>query len=65
MTAKSNIARPVRIKIDEVQVDGTGETGGHGVYKLAAMGDDYALFRKVTDVAANTDGTAATVQPPA
>jgi hypothetical protein len=48
MNKNDNNARPVRIRIDEVQVDGGGETGGKDIYQLAALGEDYALFRKVS-----------------
>jgi hypothetical protein len=63
MNSKGKIVRPVRIQIDEVQVDTGGETGGHNVYKLAAMTEDYALFRKAGDSAADTDPANAAVPP--
>ena len=57
MNAKGNDVRPMRIRIDGVEVTGGGETGGHIVYKLAAMSDDFALFRKIdgTDAANDAD----------
>lgn len=65
MNAKGKIARPVRIQIDEVQVENGGESGGHTVYKLAAMTDDYALFRKSTGVPTDADPATAAVPPTA
>jgi len=47
MNANNNSARPVRIRIDEVQVNDEGEVGGKDIYRLAALSGDYALFRKV------------------
>ncbi len=65
MNSNGNTARPVRIRIDQVQVNTGGDTGGHDVYKLAAMSDDYALFRKVSGVPADAAPAQAAVQPPA
>lgn len=47
MNASVSSARPVRIRIEEVVVNGSGDAGGRDIYQLAALGDDYALFRKV------------------
>ena len=63
MNANSNSARPVRIRIDEVQVTGEGDAGGHDVYKLAALGEDYALFRKVNGVRTDATRPETVVQP--
>jgi hypothetical protein len=48
MNASVFSARPVRIRIDDVVVNGTGDTGGKDIYQLAALGEGYALFRKVS-----------------
>jgi len=64
MNANGNSARPVRIRIDEVQVNGGSDTEGKDVYQLAVLSDDYALFRKVNRTGAN-GGTDAPAQPPA
>ena len=63
MNANNNSARPVRIRIDEVQVTGEGDTGGKDVYQLAALSEDYALFRKV-DVRTDTARRLAPVDLP-
>ena len=62
MNASVSSARPVRIRIDEVVVNGSGDTGGRDVYQLTALGEDYALFRKVNppreDLGRQADGQA-------
>ena len=66
MNANGNTTRPVRIRIDEVQVNGGSETEGKDVYQLAALGDDYALFRKVSTNRTDANrGTDAAARPPA
>ena len=47
MNASVSAARPVRIRIEEVVVNSSGDAGGRDIYQLAALGDDYALFRKI------------------
>jgi hypothetical protein len=47
MNAPVSSARPVRIRIEEVVVNGSGDAGGRDIYQLAALGDDYALFRRI------------------
>ena len=62
MNASVSSARPVRIRIDEVVVNGSGDADGRDIYQLAALGEDYALFRKVNapreDVGRQTEGQA-------
>ncbi len=62
MNASVSSARPVRIRIEEVVVNGSGDAGGRDIYQLAALGDDYALFRKVNaareDLGRQTEGQA-------
>jgi hypothetical protein len=47
MNASVSSVRPVRIRIEEVVVNGSGDVGGRDIYQLAALGDDYALFRRI------------------
>lgn len=47
MDTTANSKRPLRVRIDEIQVNTGGDTGGKDSYELAALGDDFALFRKV------------------
>jgi hypothetical protein len=64
MNANGNSARPVRIRIDDVQVNSGDGAEGKDVYQLAALGEDYALFRKVDRTDARL-GTEVVVQPTA
>ena len=62
MNGSVSSARPVRIRIDVVVVYGSGDAGGRDVYQLTALGEDYALFRKVNapreDFGRQTEGPA-------
>lgn len=47
MTAPKFALRPLRIRIDDVQVNSGGNAGGIPLYELETLNDDLAVFRKV------------------